>query len=122
MGETGRAATITWNKPLLPGEIKCDAMLMEPADWPNTVTWSGLPPKAAMLAWTHCSDRLQAGRGSAATESPQPRKPFRATPVNQQRPPTSTQNNTDAQRGAWSESGGSGSVPLVQEAVVASDA
>ena len=46
-----------WKRPLASGEtIKYPASIA-PADWPNTVTFAGLPPNFAMLSWTQRSAR-----------------------------------------------------------------
>ena len=40
------------NRPAALGEESWSNTDWPPADWPNTVTWSGSPPKAAALALT----------------------------------------------------------------------
>jgi len=43
------------NSPLASGVPTISAEMHAPADSPNTVTFFGSPPKAAMLFWIHLS-------------------------------------------------------------------
>ena len=52
------------NRPAARGMTSSDAIAPAPDDSPNTVTWSGSPPNAAMFSWT---------QRSAATWSSSPR-------------------------------------------------
>ena len=44
-----------WNNPRVSGEDKKMLMLIAPADWPNSVTFSAFPPNAAMFVRTQWS-------------------------------------------------------------------
>ena len=44
-----------WNSPALAGDMTRAAVLVDPADWPPTVTLPGSPPNAAMLRCTQRS-------------------------------------------------------------------
>ncbi|MCY1237813.1 hypothetical protein D9M72_505240 [compost metagenome] len=54
-------------------------MLMAPADWPNTVTLAGSPPKAAMLSRTHSRAATWSRRPMLACPSPRSRNPSAPT-------------------------------------------
>lgn len=41
-----------WKSPWDMGDITWKDTLVPPADWPKSVTESGLPPKLAMFCWT----------------------------------------------------------------------
>ena len=47
--------TALWYSPSAAGVCSRVVILAPPPDWPNTVTLSGSPPKAATFSRSHCS-------------------------------------------------------------------
>ena len=45
-------------EPFVRGEEERVCTLMQPADWPSMVIFSGSPPKAAMFSRTHCRAKI----------------------------------------------------------------
>jgi hypothetical protein len=39
--------TARWKRPVEPEDMRCKNMLVDPDDWPSSVTFVGSPPKSA---------------------------------------------------------------------------